>query len=160
MLIVAGTVIEWGGSENQAIAAVLHDAIEDQPDKMPEGEIRRRFDDEVVEMVLGLSDADVIPKPSWLERKKAYFERLRREPADVVLISVADKLHNARAILSDFVSEATLCGLVSLKATKERCRRSGTSRISWRSMRAGWIAGSHGSFGQRSRSSPEEPSFR
>ena len=105
LLIVAGTVIEWGGSENQAIAAVLHDAIEDQPDKMPEGEIRRRFDDEVVEMVLGLSDADVIPKPSWLERKKAYFKRLRRAPAEVVLISVADKLHNARAILSDFVSE-------------------------------------------------------
>lgn len=105
LLIVAGTVIEWGGTEDQAIAAVLHDAIEDQPEQTPEVEIRRRFGDEVVEMVLGLSDADVIPKPPWLARKRAYLERLKSESKSVVLISAADKLHNARAILSDFVSE-------------------------------------------------------
>ncbi len=105
LLIVVGTVIEWGGTEEQAIAAVLHDAIEDQPEQTPRATIRRRFGDEVVAMVQGLSDAEVIPKPPWLARKQAYFERLKSEPENVVLISAADKLHNARAILSDFISE-------------------------------------------------------
>ncbi|HVL37814.1 MAG TPA: HD domain-containing protein [Fimbriimonadaceae bacterium] len=105
LLIVAGTVIEWGGTEDQAIGAILHDAIEDQPHQNPEGVIRRRFGDAVADVVIGLSDADVLPKTPWLERKQAYFERLEKEPQDVVVISAADKLHNARAILADFVAE-------------------------------------------------------
>ena len=51
----------------------------------------------------GLSDADVQPKPLWLERKKAYFRRLENEPEEIVFISAADKLHNARAILADYI---------------------------------------------------------
>ncbi len=50
-----------------------------------------------------MSDTDVIPKPAWLNRKKQYFARLENECNDVLLISAADKLHNARAILSDFI---------------------------------------------------------
>nr|MBA2725967.1 HD domain-containing protein [Actinomycetota bacterium] len=104
LLIVSGTVIEWGGNEEQAIAAMLHDAIEDQGHEgETAAEIRRRFGDRVVAFVEGLSDADELPKPPWLERKKGYFEKLRNEPIEVVLISAADKLHNARAILSDFI---------------------------------------------------------
>jgi (p)ppGpp synthase/HD superfamily hydrolase len=103
LLIVAGTVIEWGGDEDEAIAGVLHDAIEDQPQANPRLEIRRRFGDKVADMVEGLSDADVQPKPPWLERKKAYFRRLEEEAEEIVLISAADKLHNARAILADYI---------------------------------------------------------
>ena len=103
LLIVAGTVIEWGGDEDQAVAAILHDAIEDQSDKEPRLAIRRRFGARVEGMVEGLSDTDVIPKPAWPNRKKQYFARLENECNDVLLISAADKLHNARAILSDLI---------------------------------------------------------
>ncbi len=103
LLIVAGTVIEWGGNEDEAIAGILHDAIEDQPQANPRLEIRKRFGDKVADMVEGLSDADVHPKRPWLERKKAYFQRLEEESEEVVLISAADKLHNARAILADYI---------------------------------------------------------
>jgi (p)ppGpp synthase/HD superfamily hydrolase len=106
LLIVAGTVIEWGGDEDQAIAATLHDAVEDQGHSGETSEeIRRRFGDRVAAFVEGLSDTDEVPKPPWKERKKAYFDKLKVEPPEVVLISAADKLHNARAILSDFVDE-------------------------------------------------------
>ena len=103
LLIVAGTVIEWGGDEDMAIAAVLHDAIEDQPQQNPGPVIRERFGERVADMVEGLSDTDVDPKPPWLQRKKAYFRRLEEEPIEVVKISAADKLHNARAILNDYM---------------------------------------------------------
>jgi (p)ppGpp synthase/HD superfamily hydrolase len=129
LLIVAGTVIEWGGDEDQVIAGVLHDAIEDQPQANPRFEIRTRFGDRVADMVEGLSDADVQPKPPWLERKKAYFRRLEDEPEEIVLISAADKLHNARAILADYIERGDeIWTRFSIK-TKARSRRCGTSRI-------------------------------
>ena len=104
LLIVAGTVIEWGGNEDQAIAAVLHDAMEDQGHSgETAAEIRRRFDGQVAEFVEGLSDTDKTPKPPWKQRKKAYFAKLNKQPLEVVLISAADKLHNSRAILADFI---------------------------------------------------------
>lgn len=106
LLIVAGTVIEWGGDEDQAIAAMLHDAIEDQGHSGQTAvEIRRRFGDRVAAFVEGLSDTDEVPKPPWKQRKKAYFDKLKNESTEVVLISAADKLHNGRAILFDFIEE-------------------------------------------------------
>lgn len=106
LLIVAGTVIEWGGDEDQAIAAILHDAVEDQGRSgETAAEIHRRFDGRVAEFVKGLSDTDETPKPPWKQRKKTYMDKLRNEPIEVVLISAADKLHNSRAILADFIEE-------------------------------------------------------
>ena len=97
-------MIEWGGDEDMAIAAILHDAIEDQSAQEPRPVIKERFGDRVAELVGGLTDADVEEKPPWLERKKRYFELLRRESDEAVLVSLADKLHNARAMLSDYRS--------------------------------------------------------
>ena len=103
LLAVAAIVLEHGGTEDQAIAALLHDAVEDQPrDGQTEAEIGQRFGAEVRRIVLALSDATTHPKPPWCDRKKAYLERLKEEPAEVLLVSLADKLHNARSILADY----------------------------------------------------------
>jgi (p)ppGpp synthase/HD superfamily hydrolase len=101
LLAVAAIVLEDGGSEDEAIAALLHDAIEDQGGEPIRQEIRRRFGDKVVEIVNGCTDTDETPKPPWLERKKRYLEHLRGASPAVLRVSAADKLHNARAILSD-----------------------------------------------------------
>lgn len=102
LLAVVALVLEDGGSEDEAIAALLHDAIEDQGGEATRQEIRRRFGDKVVEIVNGCTDAEVIPKPPWRQRKQQYLEHLRGASAEVRRVSAADKLHNARAVLSDF----------------------------------------------------------
>ena len=102
LLAVTSLVLENGGNEDEAIAALLHDAIEDQGGATTREEIRQRFGDEVVAIVDGCSDTDVMPKPPWRERKETYIERMRKAPASVRLVSMADKLHNARAILADY----------------------------------------------------------
>ena len=102
LLAVASIVLENGGNEDEAIAALLHDAIEDQGGAVTREEIRRRFGDTVVEIVDGCTDAEVIPKPPWRPRKEAYIAHVRYAPASVRLVSAADKLHNARSILADY----------------------------------------------------------
>ncbi|HLI09668.1 MAG TPA: HD domain-containing protein [Ktedonobacteraceae bacterium] len=102
LLAVASLVLEYGGNEDEAIAALLHDAIEDQGGAATREEIRRRFGNSVVAIVDGCTDAEVIPKPPWRERKENYIARVRHEPASVRLVSAADKLHNARSILADY----------------------------------------------------------
>src|SRR5207245_9152563 len=72
LLAVASIVLENGGNEDEAIAALLHDAIEDQGGASTREEIRRRFGETVVGIVNGCTDAEVIPKPRWRERKEAY----------------------------------------------------------------------------------------
>ncbi len=101
LLAVAALVLEDGGSEDEAIAALLHDAVEDQGGEPIRQEIRRRLGDKVVEIVDGCTDTDQTPKPPWLERKKRYLEHLRSASPEILRVSVADKLHNARSILSD-----------------------------------------------------------
>ena len=101
LLSVAALVLEHGGTEDQAIAALLHDAVEDQGGRPTAERIRERFGDLVAEIVDGCTDTDVSPKPPWRERKEAYVERVRREPAHVRLVSAADKLHNARTMVTD-----------------------------------------------------------
>jgi (p)ppGpp synthase/HD superfamily hydrolase len=92
-------------TEDMVIAALLHDAAEDQGGLRRLQDIEQNFGPNVARMVEGLSDSlseDSSKKQSWLERKQAYIERLRGEPADVQLISVADKIYNARTILEDY----------------------------------------------------------
>ena len=101
LLSVAALVLEHGGSEEQAIAALLHDAVEDQGGKPRAAEIRARFGDLVADIVDGCTDTDVSPKPAWRLRKEAYVARVRSEPAHVRLVSAADKLHNARTMVTD-----------------------------------------------------------
>src|SRR5688500_18605267 len=76
LLAVAAIVFEYGGDENDAIAALLHDAIEDAGGDSARQEIRRRFGAEVVAIVDSCTDAETIPKPPWEERKRAYIEHL------------------------------------------------------------------------------------
>ena len=97
---VAAIVLEQGGSENQAIGALLHDAVEDQDVTVEE--IRKRFNDEVAEIVEGCTDAETNPKPPWRERKEKYIAHLSEAGPSVWLVAAADKLYNARNILEDY----------------------------------------------------------
>jgi (p)ppGpp synthase/HD superfamily hydrolase len=102
LLTVAGLVINDGGSEAQAIAALLHDTVEDQGGPPTLEEIRANFGDEVARIVEQCSDTDEIPKPPWLERKRKYIDHLGEVGEDTLLVSVADKLDNARSMLRDY----------------------------------------------------------
>ncbi|HEY1257546.1 MAG TPA: HD domain-containing protein [Terracidiphilus sp.] len=92
-------------TEEMVMAALLHDAAEDHGGLRRLRDIEYNFGENVARMVEGLSDSlaeDASNKQSWLERKQTYILRLRDEPEDVRLISAADKLYNARAILEDY----------------------------------------------------------
>lgn len=102
LLSVAGLVIEAEGTEKQAIAALLHDAAEDQGGEPTLAEIARKFGADVASIVAECSDTFETPKPPWRERKERYIRHLRDASDDAVLVSLADKLDNARAILRDF----------------------------------------------------------
>jgi len=102
LMAVTALVLENGGNEDEAIAALLHDAVEDQGGAATREEIRQRFGDKIVEIVDGCTDAEVIPKPPWRPRKEAFIVRLREAPASVRLVVAADKLHNARSVLGDY----------------------------------------------------------
>ncbi len=102
LLRVAGTALGAGADEDEAIAALLHDAIEDQGGAPAREEIRRRFGDRVARIVVGCTDTDEQPKPPWGPRKEAYLARLRGASASVRLVLVCDKLDNARSILMSY----------------------------------------------------------
>ena len=102
LLAVAAVAIEYGADENEAIAALLHDAIEDQGGAAVREEIGRRFGPQVVEIVEGCTDAHTRPKPPWRRRKEAYLARLRDASASVRLVSACDKLHNVRSLLREY----------------------------------------------------------
>jgi (p)ppGpp synthase/HD superfamily hydrolase len=101
LLSVCSLVLEDGGTEDEAIAALLHDGPEDQGGRAVLDEIGRRFGPEVAAMVDALSDTMETPKPPWRERKDGYLRRLRAEPESVLRISLADKLHNLRSMATD-----------------------------------------------------------
>lgn len=100
LLAVASIVGENGGTEDEVIAALLHDAIEDTLETKES--LAARFGEEVAGIVEGCSDTDVVPKPPWRERKEMYIEHVREASPSVRLVSSADKLHNARSILADY----------------------------------------------------------
>ncbi|HOQ89517.1 MAG TPA: HD domain-containing protein [Candidatus Hydrogenedentes bacterium] len=106
---VAAMVAEYGGSEDAVIAALLHDAAEDQGGLQTLEKIRQEFGDTVAGHVAALSDTMVSPKPPWRERKELYLRNLRGAPSETKLIAAADKIHNLRAILRglDQEGEAT-----------------------------------------------------
>ena len=102
LMAVASLVLEHGGSEDQAVAALLHDAVEDQGGPPIRDEIRRRFGGAVARIVSDCTDADEDPKPLWRPRKAQFVARLSRMAAASRLVVAADKLHNAHALLADY----------------------------------------------------------
>jgi (p)ppGpp synthase/HD superfamily hydrolase len=106
-MAVSSIALEFGATEDQAIAALLHDAIEDGGHKYA-NIIKETFGDHVHDLVQGCTDGTpdhTGNKAPWLERKTAYIEHLREAPDEVLLVSCSDKLHNARAIVSDLITE-------------------------------------------------------
>jgi (p)ppGpp synthase/HD superfamily hydrolase len=101
LLSVAGLTLEHGATEDEAIAALLHDAVEDQGGPPTAAAIRQRFGDAVADRVEACSDTDETPKPPWRSRKERYIANVAGASASVRLVSACDKLHNARAILGD-----------------------------------------------------------
>lgn len=99
---VASLVLEAGGDEDLAIAALLHDVVEDCGGAPMLKEVRSRFGTRVAQIVDGCTDAYTLPKPPWRERKESYMRRLKKESSDTRLVSAADKLNNIRSILSDY----------------------------------------------------------
>ncbi len=102
LLGVTGIALEHGANENEAIAALLHDAVEDAGGKARLADIELKFGKPVAAIVAGCTDTDKTPKPPWAKRKKAYVARMRRAPLSVKLVSASDKLHNCRALVSDY----------------------------------------------------------
>jgi (p)ppGpp synthase/HD superfamily hydrolase len=110
LMAVSATVLEYGGDEDQAIAGLLHDAVEDQGGKPRLNDIRNRFGDRVADIVCACSDtvADAAsgqPKQEWQVRKERYLQRLPTLDEGTLLVSLADKTHNARSILRDLRKE-------------------------------------------------------
>src|SRR5450759_3433405 len=106
LLAVAATVLEYGGSEDMAIAALLHDAVEDQGGEPRLSDIRSRFGERVAGMVRAGCDSFVNisaghHKEDWRTRKTQYIEHLNTVDPDTLLVSLSDKIHNARSILRD-----------------------------------------------------------
>ena len=102
LLRVAGMVLEHGADEDTAIAAVLHDAIEDRGGPAARETIRVRFGEKVAELVDECSDTDETPKPPWRDRKERYLAHLATASPSARLISAADKLDNIRSLLSSY----------------------------------------------------------
>ena len=108
LLAVCSLVLENGGDEDQAIAALLHDAVEDQGGLPTLQRIREAFGSRVAALVMGCTDAAAgreQMKPAWRVRKIAFVQRLRIAPADVALVVACDKLHNLRCLVSDVERE-------------------------------------------------------
>lgn len=104
LLGVASLVLEHGGSEDQAIAALLHDAVEDAGGADTAELIRRDYGDLVADIVIACSDTDQHPKPPWQARKQAYLDHLMSVDERVLLVSLADKVHNCRSLATDEVT--------------------------------------------------------
>ncbi len=102
LLSVASIALAHGANEDEAIAALLHDAVEDQGGAPTLEEIRRRFGDNVATIVDGCTDTDVVPKPPWRARKEAYIAHVRKASRSIRIVSASDKLDNARAVLGDY----------------------------------------------------------
>jgi (p)ppGpp synthase/HD superfamily hydrolase len=101
LLSVAALALEYGANEDETIAALLHDAVEDAGGRPRLDDIRSTFGDDVADIVDGCTDADVIPKPPWRERKEKYIAHLAQASPSILLVSCCDKLHNARSIVTD-----------------------------------------------------------
>lgn len=104
LMAVCATVLEWGGDEDLAIAALLHDAVEDQGGLATLAVIRDRFGPRVADIVAACSDSttgDQASKAPWAERKQAHLVKLAAAGRDVAMVTAADKLHNLQAMIRD-----------------------------------------------------------
>jgi (p)ppGpp synthase/HD superfamily hydrolase len=108
LLAVVALVLEHGGTEDQAIAALLHDAVEDQGGPALQQRIWQQFGPGVARLVESLTDADETPKPPWRARKERYVARLAHAPEAALLVDLACKVHNARTILADLRAEGSV----------------------------------------------------
>ena len=102
LMAVASLVLEAGGDEDMAIAALLHDVVEDCGGVPRLREIRKQFGARVAKIVEGCTDSFGEPKPEWVERKKDYLREVKRADVETRLVSASDKLHNVRTILADY----------------------------------------------------------
>lgn len=102
LMAVAALTLEYGGGEDEAIAALLHDAVEDQGGASTRAEILEIFGPRIASIVDGCTDTDESPKPPWRARKEAYIAHLATAPRSVRLVSACDKLHNARSLARDY----------------------------------------------------------
>ncbi|HEX7612007.1 MAG TPA: HD domain-containing protein [Candidatus Limnocylindrales bacterium] len=101
LLGTCSIALDYGANEDQAIAALLHDAIEDgRPTEAAVAAVGG-FGPEVLRIVQGCTDSDAQPKPAWRERKEAYLAHLAEADRSILLVSASDKLHNARSIVRD-----------------------------------------------------------
>ena len=98
---VSSIVLDDGGSEDEAIAALLHDAAEDHGGRERLADIKARFGDTVAKIVEDCTDSWSTPKPAWADRKRAYIQHARQLSGPSLRVSAADKVHNAYAILRD-----------------------------------------------------------
>lgn len=101
LLAVTAIVLENGGDEETAIAALLHDAVEDQGGLPTLELIRGTFGEKVARIVYECTDAENEPKPPWRARKEHYLESLQQKSVEALLVSLGDKLHNCRSIVRD-----------------------------------------------------------
>ncbi len=104
LLAVAATVLEFGGTEEEAIAALLHDAVEDQGGAATRELIARMFGDGVAAIVDACTDTNLEPKPPWKQRKDAFITSLPGVSSSALLVILADKLHNVRSTVRDLRS--------------------------------------------------------
>jgi (p)ppGpp synthase/HD superfamily hydrolase len=106
-MAVASIALEYGATEEQAVAALLHDAIEDGGEPYADS-IEALFGSHILNLVQGCTDGtpdQTGKKAPWKDRKTAYLEHLQGASDEVLLVSCSDKLHNARAIVSDLITE-------------------------------------------------------
>jgi (p)ppGpp synthase/HD superfamily hydrolase len=101
ILGVSAIAMEYGANETEAIAALLHDAVEDCGGERRLRDIEKKFGKAVAKIVDGCTDTYETPKPPWRERKEAYLARLKNSNSATRLVSASDKLHNTRAILAE-----------------------------------------------------------
>ena len=105
LLAVCALVLEDGGDEEEAIAALLHDTLEDHPEEVKREDLVERFGERVAVLVEACSDTPADfeggEKPPWAERKRAYVEQIRSEGYPLSRVALADKLHNTRCMVMD-----------------------------------------------------------
>jgi GTP pyrophosphokinase len=105
LMAVASLVLEAGGDEDLAIAALLHDVVEDCGGEPRLRDVKKKFGPRVAKIVEGCTDTMEDPKPEWHQRKKNYLRELKTADADTRLVSAADKLHNVRSVVTDYRNE-------------------------------------------------------
>jgi (p)ppGpp synthase/HD superfamily hydrolase len=102
LMAVTSLVLEGGGDEDMAIAALLHDVVEDCGGMPRLREVRKMFGERVAKIVEGCTDSFSDPKLPWIVRKNEYLQRLKHQDAETRLVSASDKLHNVRTVIADY----------------------------------------------------------